>query len=196
MASPAALPIRRDRGHEGEQIREVLRRLLAACLLALLLVGVGVGWPGPLLAAPALVELQQGWRPEEVDLYGRHSEGTNLAPLELALALLDPRRPGHRFLEDLADRYGFIAAEPSGFNPHPLPVGLAVDTCPERYGDSSYLGLNCAACHTRELRARPAGSVWPRAQVRLAVHGGPGLLDSAAFSTDFYDAFDALRHDD
>ena len=196
MVSPAALPIRCDRGHPGGRIREFLRLLLPACLLAMLVVGIGLGWPGPLLAAPALVDLQQGWRPEEVDLYAHRSEGTNLAPLELALALPDPRRPGHRFLEDLADRYGFIAAERSGSNPHALPVGLAVDARPERYGDRSYLGLTCAACHTRELRARPAGSVWPRAQVRLAVHGGPGLVDIAAFSKDFYDAFDALRHDD
>lgn len=55
--------------------------------------------PAPAWGAPAVIDLQQGWRPEEIDLYHHTSEGTNLAPLELALHLPDPRRPGHRFLE-------------------------------------------------------------------------------------------------
>lgn len=57
----------------------------------------------PREAAPAwggdsIVDLQQGWRPEEIDLCHHTSEGTNLAPLELALPLPDLKRPGHRRL--------------------------------------------------------------------------------------------------
>jgi len=133
--------------------------------------------PAPAWGAPAVIDLQQGWRPEEIDLYHHTSEGTNLAPLELALHLPDPRRPGHRFLEGLDKRYGFIPSPVSERNPHGLPVGLAIDPRPERFGDRPYLGLTCATCHTRELRARPVTSpLGVLRTVRLPVHGGPGLV--------------------
>jgi len=131
-----------------------------------------------------------------VDLYHHTSEGTNLAPLELALPLLDPNRPGHRFLEDLDQRYGFIPSPVSASNPHGLPVGLAVDPRPQRFGDKAYLGLTCAVCHTRELRAKPVSWRQGFQPVRIPVHGGPGLVNLPAFDADFYAAFEALLADD
>jgi mono/diheme cytochrome c family protein len=152
--------------------------------------------PGAAWASDRVIDLQQGWRPEEVDLYHHTSEGTNLAPLELALHLPDPKRPGHRFLEDLDKRYGFIASPVSSSNPHGLPVGLAVDPRPQRFGDRAYLGLTCAVCHTRELRAKPVSWRQGFQPMRIPVHGGPGLVNLLAFDNDFYSAFEALLADD
>ncbi len=160
--------------------------------IALGLMAPAAAWAG---AAP-VVDLQQGWRPEEIDLYHHTSEGTNLAPLELALPLPDPNRPGHRFLEGLDQRYGFIPSPASATNPHSLPVGLAVDPRPKSFGDRAYLGLTCAVCHTRELRARPVSWRLGRKEVRLPVHGGPSLVNLPAFNNDFYAAFAILLNDD
>jgi mono/diheme cytochrome c family protein len=169
--------------------------LLTLCLTAPLTLALTS--PAPAWGAQAVIDLQQGWRPEEIDLYHHTSEGTNLAPLQLALHLPDPQRPGHLFLEDLDKRYGFIPSPVSERNPHGLPVGLTIDPRPERFGDRTYLGLTCATCHTRELRARPVTSPLGLLRtVRLPVHGGPGLVNLPAFDADFYGAFEALLTDD
>ncbi|MFM1798626.1 MAG: hypothetical protein RLZZ117_904 [Cyanobacteriota bacterium] len=169
--------------------------VLALCLAAPLT--LAFAFPAPAWAGPAVIDLQQGWRPEEIDLYHHTAEGTNLAPLALALHLPDPMRPGHRFLEDLDKRYGFIPSPVSERNPHGLPVGLALDPRPERFGDRTYLGLTCATCHTRELRARTmSGPLGLPRTVRLPVHGGPGLVNLPAFDADFYGAFEALLTDE
>lgn len=172
-----------------------LGRALGLALACLISLGIVTSSPELAWAARSAIDLQQGWRPQEVELYHHRSSGINLAPLELALALPDPDRPGHHFLERLVERYGFIASAPSALNPHGLPVGLAVDPRPQRFGDRAYLGLTCAVCHTRELRARPVASLLPRREVSLAVHGAPGLVDLQAFTSDFYEAFAALASD-
>lgn len=112
------------------------------------------------------------------------------------MALPDPKRPGHRFLEDLDRRYGFIPSPASQANPQGLPVGLAVDPRPVRFGDRAYLGLTCAVCHTRELQAKPVSWLQGFKPLRMPVHGGPGLVNLPAFDTDFYGAFEALLTDD
>ena len=165
------------------------QRLLVSLAIWLCL---GLLAPAAAWAGQPVIDLQQGWRPAEVDLYHHTSEGTNLAPLELALALPDPNRPGHRFLDNLDQRYGFIASPVSAGNPHGLPVGLAVDPRPQRFGDRAYLGLTCAVCHTRELQARPLSWRQGLRPVRMPVHGGPALVNLPAFDSDFYGAFEAL----
>lgn len=171
----------------------LLQRLLLTLAIWLCL---GLAAPAAAWAGQPVIDLQQGWRPAEVDLYHHTSEGTNLAPLELALALPDPNRPGHRFLDNLDQRYGFIASPVSAANPHGLPVGLAVDPRPQRFGDRAYLGLTCAVCHTRELQARPLSWRQGLRPVRMPVHGGPALVNLPAFDSDFYGAFEALLADD
>lgn len=65
-----------------------LRLLLTLAIwLCLGLLAPAAAWAGQ-----PVIDLQQGWRPGEVELYHHTSEGTNLAPLELALALPDPNQ--------------------------------------------------------------------------------------------------------
>lgn len=170
----------------------VLTLISLAATIACMVAGLSPAW-----GSEAVVDLQQGWRPEEIDLYHHTVEGTNLAPLELALHLPDPKRPGHRFLEDLDKRYGFIPSPVSSANPYGLPVGFAIDPRPQRFGDRSYLGMTCSTCHTRELRAKPvARPLGFLRTVRLPVHGGPALVNLPAFDADFYGAFAFLLGDD
>ena len=82
-----------------------------------------------------IVHLNQGWSEREARFYDHANEGTNLAPLEFLLNLPDPARPDSKFVDRLANDYGFIASEQSADNPYGLPVGFAIDDRPATYGD-------------------------------------------------------------
>src|SRR4051812_8715958 len=125
--------------------------------------------------ASQVVQLNQGWSEREAAFYAHANEGTNLAPLEFLLNLPDPARAGARFVDKLSADYGFIRSERSASNPHGLPVGFAIDERPASFGDRVYVGLTCAACHTRQLTY---------ANYVLPVHGGPGLTDVQRFKND------------
>ena len=143
-------------------------------------------------AKPRVAQLNQGWTEQEVEFYNHASEGTNLAPLDFVLNLRDPENPDAKFIDNLSSEYGFIPSEKSDLNPYGLPVGFAIDKRPVKFGDRSYLGVTCAACHTRQLTYHEAdGSKWI-----LPVHGGPGLIDFPRFQKDLFNSFLALLDDD
>lgn len=185
--------------HLATFLREVKgalgRLLLALATFLSILIGM-LAATAPALAQDSLANLNQGWSDEEIEIYNHSSEGTNLAPLDFVLHLPDPQRPGKRFLQDLASRYGFIPGKPSSANPEGLPVGFAIDRRPEAFGDRPYLGMTCATCHTRELSHRTRTWWGATTSWRLPVHGGPSLVNLPAFTTDLYDAFLALLGDD
>jgi cytochrome c5 len=142
------------------------------------------------------VQLNQGWSKDETQFYHHATEGANLAPLDFFLNLPDPAKPGSRFIAKLTKEYGFIPSEESSANPHGLPVGLAVDDRPAKYKDRVYVGITCAACHTRQLtysRREPKGK---KTSWVLPVHGGPAMLDFPRFKRDLYDAFLRVLEDD
>jgi hypothetical protein len=141
------------------------------------------------------VELNQGWSKDEIAFYYHASEGTFLAPLEFALQLPNPKEPDAKFLDTLA-RYGFIEDKEGPINSHRLPVGLAEDSRPKAFGDRSYLGMTCAACHTRELTFRKPNGDSDQTEYRLPVYAGPSLIDLPSFLNDFYGAFEAILEDD
>lgn len=171
----------------------MLRRL-SVCFFIFSLSTCILCWPAAAASQPQVAELNQGWSEQEAQFYNHASEGTNLAPLEFVLNLPDPQRPEAKFIDRVATEYGFIPGEPSDLNPYRLPVGFAIDTRPTQLGDRPYLGITCAACHTRQLSYRSpdaSGTDWV-----LPVNGGPGLADVPRFLGDLYGAFFALLQDD
>ena len=112
------------------------------------------------------------------------------------LNLPDPSRPGSLFIERLSRDYGFISSHVSALNPNGLPVGFAIDKRPLHYGDRAYLGITCAACHTRQLTFPRTLNGRDTAVWEIPVHGGPSLVDLPRFKQDLYDAFFALLVDD
>ena len=166
---------------------------LAACACIAACAATGPGASSTPAAAAAPLQLNQGWSAPEIEFYEHASEGTNLAPLEFVLNLPDPAAPQARFVDRLAKAYGFIPSPVSALNPHGLPVGFAIDERPTAFGDRAYLGINCSACHTRQLSFAPAGGGAPRA---IAVHGGPSLIDFPRFKQDLFDAILALLDND
>jgi mono/diheme cytochrome c family protein len=173
---------------------------LAACVAVAACAGTGPGAPSTTAGSAGArtpLQLNQGWSGPEIEFYEHASEGTNLAPLEFVLNLPDPAAPQARFVDRLSRAYGFIPSPASGLNPHGLPVGFAIDERPTAYGDRAYLGINCAACHTRQLSYSKAAPDGGGAAWAIAVHGGPGLIDFPRFKKDLFDAILALLdHDD
>lgn len=146
--------------------------------------------------APQVVQLNQGWSDREARFYDHANEGTNLAPLDFLLNLPDPAKAGSKFVDKLSNDYGFIRSEKSPSNPHGLPVGFAIDERPASFGDRVYVGITCAACHTRQLTYSKADASGQATTYVLAVHGGPGLVDIQRFKNDLYDAIFVLLKDD
>ncbi|BAQ67148.1 di-heme-cytochrome C peroxidase [Geminocystis sp. NIES-3709] len=145
---------------------------------------------------PQVAELNQGWSEQEVQFYNHASEGTNLAPLEFVLNLPDPKAPDSKFIDKLSSEYGFIPSNKSELNPYQLPVGFAIDKRPVKFGDRPYLGVTCAACHTRQLTYSKIDSSSYDSEWIFPVHGGPSLVDFPRFQEDLYDSFLALLDDD
>lgn len=125
-----------------------------------------------------LIQLNQGWSREEVDLYNHTTEGTNLAPLDFFLSLPDPDKPTDRFLPRLTTKYGFIDAPKSEANPSGLPIGIAVDERPKSFGDRPYIGMTCSACHTRQVAYRSLDGSGNEQVWNLSMHGGSALVDT------------------
>jgi mono/diheme cytochrome c family protein len=144
------------------------------------------------VARDRVAQLNQGWSQAEVEFYNHANEGTNLAPLDFFLNLPDRAKPGAKFVDRLVSAYGFIPSPKSELNPHGLPVGFALD---ERWkatlGERVYVGINCAACHTRRLTYSKGADSWT-----LPVHGGPAMIDFPRFKQDLYDTFFAVAKDD
>jgi len=142
------------------------------------------------------LQLNQGWSEHEIEFYEHATEGTNLAPLDFVLNLPDPVAPQARFIDRLSTAYGFIPSPKSTFNPYGLPVGFAIDERPASFGDRRYVGINCAACHTRQLTFSRLTPGQGSGSWAIAVHGGPGLIDLPRFKQDLYDAFFQLLDND
>jgi len=147
-------------------------------------------------AAPQVVLLNQGWSDREARFYDHANEGTNLAPVEFFLNLPDPASPGSKFVDKIANDYGFIPSAKSAANPHGLPVGFAIDDRPVGFGDRAYVGLTCSACHARQLTYSRSGVDGQTTTWVLPVYGGPGLADFQRFNRDLYDAIFALLDND
>ncbi|MGB3316971.1 MAG: di-heme-cytochrome C peroxidase, partial [Albidovulum sp.] len=111
------------------------------------------------------------------DFYTR-DQGSRIMPLSWMRALDAPDGTG--FLDDALARYGYLPL-PGRADPD-LPVGFVAagsDTNPS-------VGMNCAACHTREIDVN--GTAY-------RLDGGPAIVDFQAFLKDLDDAVLAVLAD-
>jgi hypothetical protein len=144
--------------HTCSSLRVIFRhdqfRLKAQWLLAAVLASASV-----VAADPIYVDQGSNWTPvARADFYTR-DQGSQLIKLAWLKALKHP--DGQPFLADQLDRYGYL---PNPGNPDGLPVGFT------RNGD--YAGLNCAACHTRQINVNGQ---------EYRIDGGPALVDAQSF---------------
>ena len=122
----------------------------------------------------------QNWTESDRQWFNHTTQGTTTFPLDWFLALEQPQLLGigaaPRFLEsDYIGRFGFLPNPNTDYNPHGLPVGLAIDsdfvdqTTKER---QTVVGQTCAACHSGQINYRGVG---------LRVDGGPANVNLIRF---------------
>ena len=145
---------------------------------------------GPASAQTGTVQyLNQGWDDPARQAFYTTTQGSRMMRYDFfkALRRLDVDEP---FGGDALRRYGYIVNEkaPSG-----LPIGFVVD------GDSGYLGMTCATCHTAQIEYQKDNAT----QV-LRIDGAPATANFQLFLTELTDTarktlsdagrFDAFAH--
>ena len=132
-------------------------------------------------AAQPITYLPQGdqWTPAARDAFYSTDQGSRLIPYGWARALRQP--DGTPFLADSLARYGYLPNPASA--PPGLPAGFTVAPDPLAPSGSPSLGMNCAACHTRQITQDGR---------TLRIDGGPALSDFQSFLSDLDKAVAAV----
>jgi hypothetical protein len=117
------------------------------------------------------IDLDQGWTPAQSEKFWFTSQGSRMMPYPwfMALEVADPTSQTLFTDPSNMNRYGFIPAPPSAMNKDGLPIGFTKDV---GNANDSYVGLNCAACHTGSLNIGGKSVI---------VEGGPALGDFWTF---------------
>ncbi len=140
--------------------------------------------------------LDQNWSAKVRQKFYTTAQGSQLIPLHFALALQSAKSQSPFFSSDNLTQYGFIAQKPDPrLNPYGFAVGLTIDGytavrpgskfSPVNVGQR-YVGMNCAACHTNNLRY--GGKT-------IRIDGGQSLLNFQAFIDDMDQALFATAAD-
>jgi hypothetical protein len=126
------------------------------------------------------VPVDQGpaWTAQTQAAYYTVDQGSRIMPLGWMQAL--QQKDGSAFLADSLTRYGYLANPNSLDN---LPVGFT--GAKDKQG-TAWIGMTCAACHTRELKVE-------RETYRL--DGGPALANFQNFLTDLDHSVDRVLSD-
>ncbi len=119
--------------------------------------------------------LDQGWSPELRQQFYHTPQGTELIPYHWFLHL--KQHDGALFKDDITARYGFI---PDPTHPDGLPVGFTISP-------DGFLGLNCAACHTSQIRYQGK---------TIYIDGGASMQNNLAFMKTMFVSLGAILKDD
>src|SRR6266852_1216757 len=99
----------------------------------------------------------QGWNNKTRDEFYSQDQGSQLMPLKWINALKQPN--GEPFMAANLDRYGYL---PNPASTKGLPVGFTTNVG----NNTTYIGMTCAACHTRQIEV--AGTSY-------RIDGGPAI---------------------
>ena len=142
----------------------------------------------------------QGWPVEKQWDWYRGTQGSRLLPMAWLLALEDADS-GELFLRpENVERFGYLLPEiddkvqlPIGFaiDNGPIGKGMATDIrwLPKQKANVPWVGLNCAACHTAEIR------VGANTGQKLRIDGGPTIADFQTFVRSINAALAATARD-
>lgn len=123
--------------------------------------------------------LKSGLSKEQQEIWHHLSEGSEMLPMSILEALRQPAT-GRPFIECLTD-YGFLAERS---DPLMLPVGWTSQI--RVVGDKKvpFIGINCAACHSGELRYR---------NQTVRIDGAPNMFALEKFLMDVDGALMQMR---
>ncbi|MBG6146629.1 hypothetical protein IWQ51_004780 [Labrenzia sp. EL_142] len=150
--------------------------------MKLLRLGIAIATLG--LSAPAFSEtvfVDQGssWTGNLRNSFYTRDQGSRIMPVAWMRAL--KQSDGSPFLDDALSRYGYLPMP--GRSDGDLPVGFTTNS----FGDSTAVGMTCAACHTREIEVD--GTAY-------RIDGGPGIVDFQNFLKDLDVSVLALLKDE
>jgi hypothetical protein len=108
--------------------------------------------------------LWQGWSPAESLWFYTTTQGSDLVPYDLFIALNVPEtgKPFHS--NNNLYSYGYLPQLSTRKNPDALPIGFVKDV----YQGKEYVGFSCAACHTGQVNYKGVG---------IRIDGGPAGSD-------------------
>ena len=113
------------------------------------------------------VVLEQNWPNDKANWFYNVTQGSQLMPYTWFLHL-EQADSKDLFRDDKNMRdLGFLPRSPGGENKDGLPIGFAKDE-----GDTDWVGLNCAACHTSQINYENVGYL---------VDGSAALADLSGF---------------
>ncbi len=107
-------------------------------------------------------------------------QGSLATPYDIALAIAVADGEELFFSGENIARYRYVPQNISSFNPDALPLGFTKSST--KYDGTSYLGMNCAACHSTVVIYKGQG---------LLVDGAPTLGDFQTFFKDLMRAHQA-----
>lgn len=112
----------------------------------------------------ALVYLEQNWNEADREWFYFVDQGSRLMPYRIFINL--EQADNETLLSDQFNllQFGFLPAKKSKNNPDSLPVGFTQA--------DDYLGLNCAACHTQQIKYR---------NKFIRIDGGQSMMDLPMF---------------
>jgi hypothetical protein len=132
-------------------LASLISSILCACAAGLL-------FPAPAAAQSAnepVIYLNQAWSQQDREWYWHFSQGSAVLAYDLFVNL-EVARGQDLFRSDASlARYGLIPDSVNSMNPDALPIGLnktTVATPIKGWPVGDYVGMNCAACHSSQLR--------------------------------------------
>lgn len=121
--------------------------------------------------SPLYTDQGHHWGPHNRQEYYAQDQGSRIMPASWIIAL--KQKDGSPFMAGSLARYGYL---PNPESPIPgLPVGFTLNTG----HTGQYIGMNCAACHTRQIDVQ--GQAY-------RIDGGPAIADFQAFLVDLDEA--------
>ena len=128
--------------------------------------------------APKTLNQGSKWNDGTRKEFYSQDQGSRLIPLKWMKALKQPN--GEPFMAANLDRYGYL---PNPASKDGLPIGFTTNTSSN---NTTYLGMTCAACHTRQIEVSGAS---------YRIDGGPAIIELQSFQTDLDTAVNTVLSD-
>lgn len=130
-------------------------------------------------AAPVVQEEKiQGWTTADRQTFYHTAQGTRFFPYKWLLALEEPIGKAPFLTEERMRKYRLIPDSNTLNNPDGLPVGMAKQVSE----DGEFVSINCAACHTGQIKFNDN---------LIRIDGGPAMHNVSGFFVNAYTALAA-----
>ncbi len=135
--------------------------------------------PNSVAPVPSLQEPKvQGWTMADRQTFYHTAQGTRFFPYKWLLALESPIGKEPFLTEDRMRKYRLIPDPNTLNNPDGLPVGMAKQVSE----DGEFVSINCAACHTGQIKFNDN---------LIRIDGGPAMHNVSGFFVNAYTALAA-----